>query len=76
MLKAKAEVKIRRHGGQEKCDVVVDLSGRQMVVSFPNHHCALKWARMECKSYGIAPALSIVEVFEPVQIGTHQVEAA
>ncbi len=65
-MSATAEVRIRRQGGQQKCDVVVAVGGRQMVITLPDYDIALKWARVECKTYGIPPALPIVEVFEPV----------
>lgn len=66
-MNAKAEVRIRRQGGQRKCEVLVAVGGRQMVITLPDYDVALKWARMECKAYGIPPALPIVEVFDPLR---------
>jgi hypothetical protein len=61
-----AEVRIRRQGREQNCDVVVAVGGRQMVITLPDYDLALRWAQLECKSYGIPPALPIVEIFDAV----------
>lgn len=38
-----------------ECDVVVTSRTRELVLSCPDYDCAVRWARMECKSYGVAP---------------------
>jgi hypothetical protein len=46
-------VTIRRYPASRICDVVVVVRGRQMVVRCPTYFHAVKWARLECKSYNI-----------------------
>jgi hypothetical protein len=48
-----AEVKVRRYGDSTACDVVVQVSGQEMVLSCRDYSQAVKWARVECKAYGI-----------------------
>jgi hypothetical protein len=50
---APPQVFIRRHKGSKICDVVVLVRGQEMVLCCPNYSQALKWARLECKSYNI-----------------------
>jgi hypothetical protein len=47
------QVFIRRHTASEFCDVVVSVRGQEIVLRCPNYSQALKWARLECKSYKI-----------------------
>jgi len=47
------QVFIRRHTASEICDVVVLVRDQEMVLRCPNYSQALKWARLECKSYRI-----------------------
>jgi hypothetical protein len=47
------QVFIRRHTASEICDVVVSVRGQEMVLHCPDYSQALKWARLECKSYKI-----------------------
>ena len=47
------QVFIRRHRASEICDVVVFVRGREIILRCPNYSQALKWARLECKSYNI-----------------------
>lgn len=47
------EVRILRHDDSPQCDVIVFLRGRQLVLRCPDYKGAVKWARVECKSYGI-----------------------
>ena len=50
---APPQVVIRRHTASEICDVVVLVRGQEMVLHCPSYSQALKWARLECKSYKI-----------------------
>ena len=50
---APPQVFIRRHTASEICDVVVLVRGQEMVLRCPSYSRALKWARLECKSYKI-----------------------
>ena len=51
---APPQVFIRRHLASKICDVVVLVRGQEMVLRCPDFPQALKWARLECKSYGIS----------------------
>ena len=48
---APPKVTIRRYAASRICDVVV--RGQEMVVGCPTYAQAVKWARLECKSYKI-----------------------
>ena len=50
---ASPQVFIRRYSASEICDVVVSVRGQEIVLRCPNYFQALKWARLECKSYKI-----------------------
>lgn len=47
------EVRILQFDDKPECEVIVLLRGRQLVLRCPNYAGAVKWARVECKSYGI-----------------------
>jgi hypothetical protein len=49
---APPRVIIRRYA--EGCDVAVLVRGQEIVHRFPDYSQALKWARLECKSYKIS----------------------
>ena len=49
-----ADVRIRRHSNAPTCDVVVALRGDEISIKCRTYEQAVKWARMECKSYGLA----------------------
>jgi hypothetical protein len=51
---APPQVFVRRDAASEICDVVVLIRGREMVLRCPSYSQALKWARLECKSYKIS----------------------
>jgi hypothetical protein len=51
-------VTIRRYPASRICDVVVVVRGQAMVLRCPSYSQAVKWARLECKSYNI-PASDI-----------------
>ena len=46
-------VTIRRYPASRICDVVVVVRGQEMVVRCTSHSEAVRWARLECKSYKI-----------------------
>ena len=48
-----ASVTIRRYPDSPICHVVVVIRDQEMVVRCPTYFQAVKWARMECKSYKI-----------------------
>jgi hypothetical protein len=48
-----AEVRVRRYGDISECDVVVAFHGQEMSIRCRDYHQAVKWARIECKSYKI-----------------------
>jgi hypothetical protein len=55
---APPQVFIRRYAASKICDVAVLVRGKEMVLSCPDYSQALKWARLECKSYRISePAI-------------------
>ena len=49
-----AEVRIRRYSNAPDCDVVVAFRDDEISIKCRTYDQAVKWARMECKSYGIA----------------------
>jgi len=50
---APPQVFIRCHAASEICDVVVLVRGQEMVLRLPSYSQAIKWARLERKSYKI-----------------------
>jgi len=50
---APPQVFIRRHKASKICDVVVSVRGQEIILRCPDYSQALKWARLECKSYKI-----------------------
>jgi hypothetical protein len=50
---APPQVVIRRYTESEICDVVVSVRGQEIVLRCPNYSQAVKWARLECRSYKI-----------------------
>jgi hypothetical protein len=50
---APPQVFVRRYKASEICDVVVLVRSQEMVLRCPAYSQALKWARLECKSYNI-----------------------
>jgi hypothetical protein len=48
------QVFIRRHTASQICDVVVSVRGQEIILRCPNYSQAMKWARLECKSYKIS----------------------
>lgn len=62
---APSRVTIRRYAASRVCDVVVVVRGREMVVRCPSYFDALKWARLECKSYNIPEPIDFPDDGEP-----------
>src|SRR5258707_12179135 len=48
------EVRVRRYRDAPECDVVVAVAGQEMSLRCRDYNQAVKWARIECKSYKIA----------------------
>jgi hypothetical protein len=62
---APPRVTIRRYAASRVCDVVVVVRGREMVVRCPSYSDALRWARLECKSYDIPEPIDFPDDGEP-----------
>ncbi len=59
-------VTIRRYAASRVCDVVVVVRGQEMVIRCPSYSYALKWARLERKSYKITePITDFMDDEEP-----------
>jgi hypothetical protein len=48
-----AKVRIRRYSDARECEVRVTLRGKEICLRCPDYDQALKWAWLECKSYGV-----------------------
>jgi len=60
------EVTIRRYPETSVCDVLVVARGQELVLRCPSYSQAVKWARLECKSYKIPePATEIEQEVPP-----------
>ena len=55
------EVTIRRDPASRICDVVVVVRGQEVVLRCPSYSHAVKWARLECKSYKIPEPATEIE---------------
>jgi hypothetical protein len=58
---APPEVTIRRYPASLICDVIVVVRGQEIVLRCPNYSQALKWARLERKSYKIPEPAAEIE---------------
>jgi hypothetical protein len=47
-----ANIRIIRYSHVRECEVRVTVRGKEMCLSCPDYDRALKWARLECRSYG------------------------
>ena len=56
---APSRVTIRRYRASDVCDVVVVVRSQKMVLRCPDYPLALKWARLECKSYNVPKYLEL-----------------
>jgi hypothetical protein len=54
-------VTIQRYAASRVCDVVVKVRGQVMVIRCPSYSHALKWARLECKSYNIPVPIDFLD---------------
>jgi hypothetical protein len=62
-------VTIRRYPASPICDVVVVVRDQEMVLRFPSFSQAVKWARLECKSYKIRePDIDFPDDEEPSDV--------
>jgi hypothetical protein len=54
-----AEVRVRRHSDISECDVVVAVRGQEMSLRCRDYNQAVKWARIECKSYKVEGGFTV-----------------
>jgi hypothetical protein len=54
-----AEVRVRRYGDIPECDVVVAFRGQEISIRCRDYDQAVKWARIECKTYKIAGGFTV-----------------
>jgi hypothetical protein len=54
-----AVVRVRRHSDAPECDVIVAVRGQEMSLKCRDYNQAVKWARIECKSYKIAGGFTV-----------------
>jgi len=55
------EVFIHRYSGAPNCDVIVKSRDRQARIRCDDYDGALKWAQIECRSYGVIAGVKIEE---------------
>jgi hypothetical protein len=56
------EVRVLRYPDSPECSVVVDVRGKEMVLRCRDYNQAVKWARIECKSYKLTNEFSVEQV--------------
>ena len=49
-----AEIRVRRYDGVPECDVVIIFRGQEIMIRCRDYDQAVKWARIECRSYKVA----------------------
>jgi hypothetical protein len=49
-----AEIRVRRYDGVPEFDVVVIFRGQEITIRCRDYDQAVKWARIECRSYKVA----------------------
>jgi hypothetical protein len=54
-----AQVQIRGRSDVPECEVVVTFRGQEMSLKCRDYNEAVKWARIECKSYKIAEGFTV-----------------
>jgi hypothetical protein len=54
-----AEICIRRYNGAPECDVIVVFRGRELSLRCRDYDQAVRWARIECKSYKVAKGFTV-----------------
>ena len=57
-----AEVRVRRYADTAECDVVVFFRGQTLVLRCRDYSQAVKWAKIECKSYKIPDDFTVERV--------------
>jgi hypothetical protein len=53
------EIRVRRYDGVPECDVVVFSRGQEIMIRCRDYEQAVKWARIECKSYKVADGFTV-----------------
>jgi hypothetical protein len=59
MIAHSAEISIRRYNGAPECDVIVVFRGQELSLRCPDYDQAVKWARLECKSYKVTQGFTV-----------------
>jgi|HubBroStandDraft_6_1064221.scaffolds.fasta_scaffold3003843_1 hypothetical protein len=59
MTRQISEVRIRRFEDCNDCLVIVAVGVREIVLKCPDYNYAVRWARLECKSYKIESGFSV-----------------
>ena len=54
-----AEICIRPYNGAPECDVIVVFRGRELSLRCRDYDEAVRWARIECKSYKVAKGFTV-----------------
>ena len=67
-----ANIRVIRNSHVRECEVRVTVRGKEMCVSCPDYEQALKWARLECRSYG-ATTVTVQRV-RKLEEGGQQIE--
>jgi len=52
-------VRVRCYSDVPECDVVVAVRGQELSLRCRDYNQAVKWARIECKSYKIAGGFTV-----------------
>ena len=55
----RAEICIRQYSDAPECDVIIMFRGRELSLRCRDYDEAVKWARIECKSYKIAQGFTV-----------------
>jgi hypothetical protein len=54
-----AEIRVRRYDGVPECDVIVFFREQEMTIRCRDYDQAVKWARIECKSYKVVDGFTV-----------------
>jgi len=54
-----AEVRVRRHSNVPDCEVMVAFRGQEISIRCSDYDQAVKWARIECKSYKVVDGFTV-----------------
>lgn len=55
----RAEICVRQYADAPECDVIVVFRGRELSLRCSDYDEAVKWARIECKSYKVAQGFTV-----------------